>query len=73
MIKAAFLQALRAARKRSDKLIVLFCAANFIMYTITGRFTQTDAMVLIILVLMLPLTIEDEVGEENLELTIDTR
>jgi hypothetical protein len=60
MVMTAFLQAIRAAVTRSDKLIVLFCTASFVMFTITGRFTQADAMLFIFLVLMLPVSLNEE-------------
>ena len=64
MVATAFKQAWKAAAIRYDKLIVLFGAAAFVVYTITGRFTQVDAMLFIFLVLMLPLCAEDVASEK---------
>lgn len=64
MVATAFQQAWKAATIRFDKLIVLFCAGAFVVYTITGRFTQVDAMSLIFLVLMLPLCAEEVTNEQ---------
>jgi hypothetical protein len=55
MTGTAFWQALREAKRYQDKLIVLFCALSFMVYTITGRYTEIAATLLLFLVLMLPL------------------
>src|SRR5690606_3322189 len=52
----AFYQAYRKANSRIDKFIVLFCASAFVVYTITGRFTNISSFILLILLLKLPLT-----------------
>jgi hypothetical protein len=55
MVATAFQQSFRAARTNLDKLIILFCAVTFIVFTITGRFTEAGSLLLLFLVLMLPL------------------
>lgn len=40
----------------SDKLIVLYCAAAFVVYTITGRYTSSESMLYLFMILSLPLT-----------------
>lgn len=55
MMGTAFWQAIREAKRYQDKLIVLFCALSFLVYTITGRYTEIAATLLLFLVLMLPL------------------
>lgn len=64
MAATAFRQALKAAAYHADKLVVLFCAVAFVMYTITGRYTQIDAMVFLFLVLLLPLSQSETQSEE---------
>lgn len=54
MAFAAFAQALRASVTGLDKLIVFFCFVLFVVYTLTGRFTEGAAMTLLYLVLALP-------------------
>lgn len=56
MVATAFLQALKASKGYQDKLIILFCALSFMVFTVTGRYTETAATTLLFLVLMLPLT-----------------
>lgn len=60
MIGAAFWQAVRAAIRYQDKLIFLFCSLSFLVYTISGRYTEVAASLLIFLVLMLPLARHEE-------------
>lgn len=60
MIGAAFWQAVRAAIRYQDKLIFLFCSLSFLVYTISGRYTEVAASLLIFLVLMLPLAQHEE-------------
>jgi hypothetical protein len=55
MVGSAFWQAIKAATPYHDKLIVLFCAGTFLVYTVTGRYTEVAATLLLFLVLMLPL------------------
>jgi hypothetical protein len=54
MTGTAFWQAIKEAKRYQDKLIVLFCALTFMVYTITGRYTEIAATLLLFLVLMLP-------------------
>jgi len=55
MVATAFWQAVKAAKSYQDKLIILFCALSFMVYTVTGRYTETAATTLLFLILMLPL------------------
>lgn len=69
MIAAAFLIAYRAAKERNDKLLVLFGVITFVSYTLTGRFTQVDCMLMIFLVASLPVAqaeAAEEISEEEL-------
>src|SRR5690606_8584558 len=52
----AFKQAYSYSNSRTDTLIVAFCAIVFVVYTITGRYTNIGNFVLLTLLLMLPLT-----------------
>lgn len=67
MVATAFLQALRAAKGYRDKLIVLFCALSFSVFTVTGRYTETAATTLLFLILMLPLAKNEESSTQNAE------
>jgi hypothetical protein len=55
MIGTAFWQAIKEATRYQDKLIVVFCGLTFLVYTVTGRWTEVAATLLLLLVLMLPL------------------
>jgi O-antigen ligase len=55
MMATAFWQALRASTRYRDKLIFLFCGMSFTAYTISGRYTEVAATLLIFLVVMLPM------------------
>jgi hypothetical protein len=55
MTVTAFGRAMAAAKRYQDKLIVIFCAVTFLVYTVTGRYTEVAATLLLYLVLMLPL------------------
>jgi hypothetical protein len=59
MIGTAFWQAIKEAKRYQDKLIVVFCALSFLVYTVTGRYTEIAATLLLFLVLMLPLAKEE--------------
>jgi hypothetical protein len=69
MTGAAFWKALRSAKQYQDKLIVLFCALSFLVYTVTGRYTEVAATGLLFLVLMLPLAKNEDPVPESEELT----
>jgi hypothetical protein len=56
MVCSAFIQSFKASILLSDKIIILFCVITFITFTITGRYTQIDSMLLLYLILMLPLS-----------------
>jgi hypothetical protein len=55
MVITAFRQSVRAATTNLDKFIVFFCFVTFVVYSITGRFSEAASMLLIYLLLMLPL------------------
>jgi hypothetical protein len=55
MIITVFKMSIRSASLLLDKSIIFFSAVAFLVFDITGRFTETGAMSLIFLVLMLPL------------------
>ncbi|OQP57736.1 hypothetical protein A3860_08900 [Niastella vici] len=67
MVATAFWQALKASKGYQDKLIILFCALSFGVFTVTGRYTETAATTLLFLVLLLPLTKNEdpEASEEE--------
>lgn len=68
MVITAFKRTLGAASLAMDKSIVFFAAAAFVVFTITGRFTESGCMVLMFLLLMLPLAKQDaEAKEMNFE------
>lgn len=60
MVATAFLQSWRHARSRADKITGLFCLLTFVMFTTTGRYTETGYMMLLFLLLLLPLTRQSE-------------
>ncbi len=60
MMAAAFYKALGACRTRGQLLTVCFCFIVFVVYTITGRYTQTDAMLMLFLVCNLAITRQQE-------------
>ncbi|THU39362.1 hypothetical protein FAM09_12690 [Niastella caeni] len=60
MIGTAFWQALRAAVRYQDKLVFLFCGISFLVYTISGRYTEVAATLLIFLVLLSPIAQQEE-------------
>jgi hypothetical protein len=62
MVIKAFRSSLKATATVADKFVVLFCAIAFTVFTITGRFTECGAMILLYLTLQLPLSVkEDEI------------
>jgi hypothetical protein len=70
MILLAFYKALKASRTKEDYLTVLYCFIVFVVYTITGRYTQVEAMLLLFLVANLSLTKKEE---EQIETNITER
>lgn len=56
MVYTAFLRSIRSAVSSTDKIIILFCGLTFIVYTLTGRYTELSSTLLLFLLLMLPLT-----------------
>jgi O-antigen ligase len=65
MIGTAFAQAIKAADRYFDKLIVLFCTGSFLVYTVTGRYTEIASTLLLFLVLMMPLAKNEPPAEET--------
>lgn len=55
MVCRSFIIALKNVKTLTDSLIIVFCLALFIMFTITGRYTQTHYMLSLFLLLLLPL------------------
>ncbi|MFD2247997.1 O-antigen ligase family protein [Pontibacter ruber] len=64
MILTAFFIALKACRTRADTMTVFYCFIVFTIYTITGRYTQADSMLLLFLVCNLSLTKKEKETEE---------
>jgi hypothetical protein len=69
MIGTAFVQALKASKRFSDKLLFFFCGVSFAAYTGSGRYTEVAATLLIFLIVMLPMATSEETevqaAEEN--------
>lgn len=65
MIGTAFAQAIKAADRYFDKLIILFCTGSFLVYTVTGRYTEIASTVLLFLVLMMPIAKNEPPAEET--------
>ncbi|MHA4843649.1 hypothetical protein ACX0G7_05780 [Flavitalea antarctica] len=63
MIITVFKMSIRSASALIDKSIIFFAAVAFLVFDITGRFTETGAMSLIFLVLMLPLARDERAGQ----------
>ncbi|WP_460544842.1 O-antigen ligase family protein, partial [Echinicola sediminis] len=55
MFLTVFIQALLRIRSSTDLYIIGFCLLAFSVFTITGRYTQIDNMLMLTLVLALPL------------------
>lgn len=55
MVITAFIQCFKAVESRGDKLIVLFCAIDFITFTGSGRYTEYGSMLILFLTAYLPL------------------
>ncbi|WP_276499733.1 hypothetical protein [Pontibacter litorisediminis] len=68
MVFSAFRTSWKAAQTRTDYLTILFCGVAFIVFTITGRYTEVGAMMMLFLVLQLPLA-EDETETADIEAT----
>ncbi len=64
MTMTAFWQAIRNAKRYQDILIVIFCGLTFLVYTVTGRYTEVAATLLLFLVLMLPLAPFDSAQDD---------
>lgn len=61
MVLTAFRNSLKSAVTRTDLLAILFCAIAFIVYTITGRYTEIASMTMLYLVLALPIASVEEI------------
>ena len=55
MIITAFSRSYGTAASIVEKLILLFCVIFFGIFTITGRYTESESMMLLFFILMLPL------------------
>jgi hypothetical protein len=64
MVSTCFVQSFRKAANRTDIIIILFCGLTFLVFTTTGRYTETGFMTLLFLILFLPLTQEKKVLEK---------
>jgi hypothetical protein len=64
MIMTAFWQAIKNTKRYQDILIVIFCALTFLVYTVTGRYTEVAATLLLFLVLMLPMAKDEDTLNE---------
>ena len=58
MMFTAFSQSFSKAKSRADYYIILFCAIVFVVYTITGRYSNIGSFVFLMLLLKLPLSIK---------------
>jgi hypothetical protein len=58
MVATAFRQALKKANSSREKLITFFAGLIFMVFTTTGRYTETGYMLMIFLVAQLPLAPE---------------
>jgi len=67
MMGTAFLKSFRASTTYQERLIILFCCATFLAYTGSGRYTEGAASILQMCVLLLPLSKQEEVPEEEEE------
>lgn len=54
MVGSIFWKAINHIKTVTDLLIICFCFSAFILFTITGRYTQTGYMLFFFLVLLLP-------------------
>jgi hypothetical protein len=64
MVTTAFLQSFKKASSRTDIILLFFCGITFLVFTTTGRYTETGYLVLLFLLLMLPLAKKAQTGEE---------
>ncbi|MET0636785.1 MAG: hypothetical protein ABWZ25_12215 [Chitinophagaceae bacterium] len=67
MMLSAFLTAMRRATGFRDRLVVMFCAAVFVTFALTGRFTQVGCMLLLMLALNIPVSVPEYEMEEEEE------
>jgi O-antigen ligase len=73
MVFTAFRQSYRHAATTRDKLIFLFSGMTFLVFTTTGRYTETGNMMFLFLVLLLPLTQEDPAHQDVAALAPNNR
>ena len=64
MVITSFWKSFKASQTRTDKLVILFCIITFIVFTITGRYTEIASMLMLFLILMLPIT-KDHIEQET--------
>ncbi|MDN3671151.1 O-antigen ligase family protein [Echinicola jeungdonensis] len=55
MVLTAFIQSLKRTKSYTDFIIIAFCFLAFLIYTITGRYTQVESMLMMFYLMMLPL------------------
>ena len=60
MIITCFTKAIKRARTKTDFYAILFGFLVFVLYTITGRYTQVETMLLLFMVVSLPHTNTEE-------------
>ncbi|WP_049815668.1 hypothetical protein [Niastella koreensis] len=65
MMGTAFFKSFKSSTTYQERLIILFCCATFLAYTGSGRYTEGAASVLQMCVLMLPVSKQEEVPEEE--------
>jgi len=60
MIIRTFYISYKSSWSSYDKLILMFCATVFIVFTITGRFTSAHHMISLVLIVLLPISNKDD-------------
>lgn len=71
MIFTSFLSSYKYSVTRADKLLLIYCAFVFFVYTTTGRYTTIDNIWFIMLLLLLPLAKQKEAEDELITLKKD--
>jgi O-antigen ligase len=56
MVFTSFKHSFSSAVTGPDKLLVFYCATAFVVYTITGRYTSSESMLFLFMILALPLS-----------------
>lgn len=70
MIFKCFTSAFNNIRSKEDFFLIIFCSSVFVVYTITGRYTSAESMIMLFLTLMLPLSIQEGQVQEPQEHTL---